>query len=169
MLALALTLALSQSELPEARVIPGPPEAIVPSVLTRSLLATSAGTLAGPVSLGIALLLVGQNERFDPTFATAALSSLLVTGAAFTIHQMLGGRGEITLGFLLCAAVMAGAGGLASAINPSRDVAPILVVAIGSLPAAAAAVLGLEGTSPQQKPKARLAMTFAPNGVSGTF
>lgn len=166
MLSLLMALALSQAELPpEARLIPPAAPPAPPSVVTRSLLATGGGALAGGASLGIALLLVGQNQRFDPTFATAALSALLITGVAFTIHEALGGRGEITLGFLLCAVVMAGAAGLAIAIDNTRELAPVLTMAIGSIPAAAAAVFGLEGTSPQARAKVQL----TPTGISGTF
>jgi hypothetical protein len=168
MLSLVMALALSQAvpELPpEARVTPQPQAPAPPSVFTRSLLATGGGTLAGAASFGIAMLLVGQNQRFDPTFATAALSALLITGVAFTIHEALGGRGEITLGFLLCAVVMAGAAGLAFAIDDTHQLSPVLTMAIGSVPAAAAAVFGLEGTSPQARAKVQL----TPTGIRGTF
>ena len=57
--------------------------------------------------------------------------------------------------------------GLALAINPSRDIAPYLLTAIGSIPAAAGAVIALEATTPQAKPRPRLALAF--NGVYGTF
>ena len=176
MTSLVLLLALCQTgplpdalpELPpEARVIPPPRAPEPPSVLTRSLLATGGSTLAGGASLAIAILLVGSNPNFDPTFATAALSSLMITGVAFAIHEALGGRGEITLSFLFAAVVMAGAAGLAVALEPSHNLSPILTAAIGSLPAAAAAVFGLEATSP--KPKPRIAIGFGPTGVSGTF
>ena len=182
-LSLVVLLALSQTGQPPADVPPVPVVPVAPgedqppaapeprappSVLTRSLLATGAGTLAGGVSLGIALLLVGNNPNFDPTFATAALASLMITGVAFAIHEAMGGRGEITLSFLLTAIVMAGAGGLGAAIgNGDRVLAPVLAAAIGSLPAAAAAVFGLEATSP--KPKARVAVAFGPTGFYGTF
>lgn len=176
MTSLVLMLALSQTGLlpdaqpeppPEARLIPQPQAPEPPSVVTRSLLATGGGTLAGGAALGLSLLLVGQNANFDPTFATAALASLLITGVAFTIHEALGGRGEITLSFLLTAVMMAGAAVLATAIDASRPMAPILTAAIGSLPAAAAAVFGLEATSPKAKP--RVAVSVGPTGISGTF
>ena len=176
-LSLVLMLALSQTDpllpnsapvptdLPnEARLIPPPAPPQPPSVFTRSLLATGGGTLAGGASLGIALLLVGTNPNFDPTFATAALASLLITGVAFTIHEALAGRGEITLSFLLTAVVMAGAAGLASVID--KNMSPLLTAAIGSLPAAAA-VFGLEVTSP--KSKAHVAVVFGPTGFLATF
>jgi hypothetical protein len=178
-LSLVLLLALSQTEVPpEALPVPGeqvpaarPEEPKVkepPSVVTRSLLAGGAGTLAGGVSLGIGLLLVGSNPNFDATFATAALASLMITGVVFALHEALGGRGEITLSFLLTAIVMAGAGALGAAIgNGDRLLAPVLCAAIGSLPAAAAAVFGLEATSP--KPKSRIAIAFGPTGFRGTF
>ncbi len=185
-LSLVLLLALSQTGQPPADVpavpvipvgpgseaqppaVPEPEPRAPPSVLARSLLATGGGTLAGGVSLGIALLLVGNNPNFDPTFATAALASLMITGVAFAIHEALGGRGEITLSFLLTAIVMAGAGGLSAAIgNGDRVLAPVLAAAIGSLPAAAAAVFGLEATSP--KPKTKVSVAFGPTGFYATF
>ncbi len=174
-LSLLLMLALSQTVVPpealptspsqEEQPEPRPREP--PSVFARSLLATGAGTLAGGASLGIALLLVGNNPNFDPTFATAALSSLMICGVAFAIHEALGGRGEITLSFLLTAIVMAGAAGLATALDGSRTYAPIITAAIGSLPAAAAAVFGLEATSP--KPKNKVSFIFGPTGFSARF
>lgn len=168
MLSLVLALALSQAEPPpEARLTPQPQPPAPPSAVTRSLLATGGGTLAGAASLGIALLLVGQNTRFDATFATAALSSLLITGVAFTIHQALGGRGEITLAFLACAVLMAGAAWLAVAIDNGHGLAPVLTMAIGSLPAAAGAVLALEGTTPQSKSRVQIAL--GPTGIRGSF
>ncbi|MDP1825954.1 MAG: hypothetical protein Q8L48_22005 [Archangium sp.] len=177
MTSLVLLLALSQTGSlpeeqpeppPEARVTPEPRAPEPPSVFTRSLLATGGGTLAGGVSLGIAMLLVGTNVNFDPNFATAALSALMITGVAFAIHEALGGRGEITLSFLLTAVVMAGAAGLSAAISGGdRLLAPVLTAAIGSLPAAAAAVFGLEATSP--KAKTRVAIAFGPTGFHGTF
>lgn len=156
-----LLLALSQTGLPPEL----PPEPA--SVLTRTLLGTGGGALAGAASLGIAVLLVGNNPNFDPTFATAALSSLLITGVAFAIHEALGGRGEITLALLFTSIVMASAGGIASAITGDRTLAPVLAAAIGSVPAAAAAMFGLEATSP--KPKVRIALAFGPTGFSGRF
>ena len=176
MTSLVLMLALAQTALlpdaqpeppPEARLTPQPQPPEPPSVFTRSLLATGGGTLAGGAALGLSVLLVGQNANFDPTFATAALASLLITGVAFTIHEALGGRGEITLSFLMTAVVMAGAAVLATAIDSSRPMAPILTAAIGSLPAAAAAVFGLEATSP--KPKTRVAVSVGATGIYGTF
>jgi hypothetical protein len=177
MWSLALTLVLAQAdavplpELPEPprelRVTPQAPAPTPPSVLTRSLAGTGLGALAGAASFGISYLLVGQNAAFDPTFSTAALGALLITGVAFTVHEALGGRGEITLGFLLCAVVMAGSAGLALAIDSSRTMAPILTVAIGSVPAAAAAVFGLEASTPQKR--SRVQVAFAPNGLVGRF
>jgi hypothetical protein len=171
MLALLLALTLAQAEPPhEARQAPPPAPPPPPSAVTRSLLATAGGSLAGGASLGIALLLAGQNPRFDTTFATGALASLLITGVAFTIHQALGGHGEITLSFLLCAVVVAGSALLASVINPGHELGPYLTVAIGSVPAAAAAVLGLEGTTPAPRAKAGVPhISVGPTGFFGTF
>lgn len=181
-LGLLLALSLSQAEArpvepipapqelpPEARVTPPePPRQGVP-VVTRALLAGGGGTLAGGASMGIALLLVGANVGLDPTFATAALASLLVSGVAFSIHAALGGRGEIMLAFLISAAVMAGAGALSAAVSQDRLLAPILVAAIGSLPAAAAATFALEGTSPRPRRVPGLAVSFGPTGFFATF
>lgn len=171
MLSLVLALALSQVEPveppPETRLAPPVEAPAPPSVVTRTLLSTGGGALAGAAGLGIAMLLVGANPSFDSVFATAALSALLITGVSFTLHQALGGNGEITLAFLGCALLVAGAAGLALAINPTRDLAPYLLTAIGSIPAAAAAVIALEGTTPKAKPKPRVALAF--NGVYGTF
>lgn len=184
-LALVLVLALSQTgqppdAVPVVPVVPEGGETTPPvpaeqkeskppmSVFTRSAIATSSATLAGGASLGIALLLVGNNPNFDATFATAALASLLITGVAFALHEVLGGRGEITLSFLLTAVVMAGAGALGAALaGGDRILAPVLAAAIGSLPAAAAAVFGLEVTSP--KPKTQVAVRFGPTGIYGQF
>ncbi|MFO0600728.1 MAG: hypothetical protein U0228_35795 [Myxococcaceae bacterium] len=152
---------------PEARLTPQPAPPPGPSMWTRSLLSTGAGMLGTGAALGISMLLIGQNPRFDPIFANAALGALLVTGAVFTVHEALGGRGEITLAFLACAVVTAGAAGLAIAIDPSRDVAPYVTSAIGAIPASIAAVIALEGTNP--KPKRGVQLTVMPNGVSGTF
>ncbi len=165
---LVLILALTQTELPpEARLTPEAPKATELSVFTRSLLATGAGTLAGGISLGITYLLVSKNPNFDPAFATAALSSILITGAAFTVDQLLGGHGEVTLGFLLAALVMAGSAGIASTLDAGREMTPVYITAIGALPAAAAAVFALEITSP--KPKTHLSVAWGPTGVYGTF
>jgi hypothetical protein len=60
---------------------------------------------------------------------------------------------------------MAGAAGLASVID--KNMSPVLTAAIGSLPAAAAAVFGLEVTSP--KSKAHVAVVFGPTGFLATF
>ena len=158
---------LQPEPIPLPRSAPEPKPPVPASVLTRTLLGTGGGALAGAASLGIAVLLVGNNPNFDPTFATAALASLLITGVAFAIHEALGGRGEITLALLFTSIVMASAGGIASAITGDRTLAPVLAAAIGSVPAAAAAMFGLEATSP--KPKARIAIAFGPTGFSGRF
>lgn len=178
-LSLVLLLALSQTEVPpEALPVPGEPPPAArpaepkvkepPSVFTRSLVAGGAGAAAGGASLGIALLLVGKNDNFDSTFATAALASLMITGVTFALHEALGGHGEITLSFLLAAIVMAISGGVSAAIaSGDRTLAPVLTAAIGSIPAAAAAVFALEVTSP--KPKSRVALGISPAGIYGRF
>jgi hypothetical protein len=178
MVSLILALALAQTEPPlvptpeepppEARLIPPPEAPPPPSPVKRSLLSAGGGALGGPAALGIAMLLVGANPRFDSVFASGALASLLITGVAFTLHQALGGHGEITLSFLACAAIMAGSAAIALAANPGREIAPYLTIGIGSIPAAVAATLALEGTTPQPRKKA-IALTVTPAGVMGTF
>ena len=177
-LSLVLLLALSQNEVPpEALPTQGAPAPArvaepkgkePPSMLTRSLVSGGAGAAAGGVSLGIALLLVGKNDNFDTTFAPAALASLMITGVTFALHEALGGHGEITLAFLLTAIVMAASGGISAAIaGGDRTLAPVLTAAIGSIPAAAAAVFALEVTSPRQKSK--VALGLGPTGIYGRF
>lgn len=168
MTSLVLALALTQVQFPnESRASPGPAPAAQPTVVTRSLLAGGAGVLASGAALGISVLLLGQNPAFDPTFANAALGAMLVAGVTFSIHQALGGRGEVLLALLLSAVTMAGSAAIASAIDGSIPTTAILTTAIGAVPAAAAAVLGLEGTSPAPKPRVQLA--FGPGVVSGRF
>ena len=171
MVSLALALLVSQVELPpEARVTPSEPERPQVSVVTRALLSGGGGVLAGGASLGIAYLLAGQNAGFDITFAAAGLSAIMISGVAYTIHEVLGGRGEITLGFLFSALAMAGATAIAYAVNPQRDIAPILAVGIGTVPAAVVAVLGLEGTSPTpKKTPAPVQVAVGPTFISGRF
>lgn len=181
MLTLVLALALTQLEAPppmpppepeappESRYTP-PAKTTAPPRELRIGLGIGGGTLAGGAGLGLALLLTGQNTAFDPTFATAALSALLVAGVAFSIHQALGGNGEIILAFLASAAVMAGAAGIALAIDPVQPWGSVLVAAVGSAPAAGAAILMLELTTPNAKPKpGAVSFNLAPNGVYGTF
>ena len=181
--AFVLALTLSQAEVkaveplpapveppPEARFTPPPAAPAGPSVTTRALLAGAGGALAGGASFGIAVLLVGANSGLDPAFATAALASLMVAGVSFSIHAAMGGRGEITLAFLLSAAVMAGAAALSSAVSGGdRLLGPALIAAIGAVPAAAAATVALEGTSPQPRKTPRVALYPAPNGLLVTF
>ncbi|PZR15028.1 MAG: hypothetical protein DI536_09635 [Archangium gephyra] len=182
MLTLALVLALGQVEPPppmplpepepppESTYVPPAPTKPPPSPELRIGLGIGGGTLAGGAGLGIALLLTGQNSAFEPTFATAALSALLVAGVAFSIHQALGGNGEIILAFLGSAAMMGVAAGIAVAVDPGQPVGAILVAAAGSLPAAGAAVTLLELTTPNAKPKTgTVSFNLAPNGVYGTF
>lgn len=180
MLMLVLAVALAQVDPPPPMPLPdeAPPEARYtpsvkrdgPSQELRVGLGVAGGTLAGGAGLGIALLLTGQNSAFDPAFATAALSALLVAGVSFSIHQALGGNGEIILAFLTSAALMAGCTGIAFAIDAGPQITPILVAAIGSLPAAAGAILALELTTPGAKPQApTVTLNMAANGFYGTF
>lgn len=161
-----LTLTLSQAELPpEARFAPRA-ETPAPSVVSRSLLATGGGALAGWGSLGLVMLVVGSNPNLDATFANAAFASIAIAGVAFATHNTLGGQGEVVFSFLLSAAVMAGAAGLAIAIDGHRGLTPLLTTAIGAIPAAAAAVFGLEVSSPRPK---GVRLAFAPSGFQGMF
>lgn len=169
MTSLVLALALTQVQFPsENRAYAGPPPE-QPSVVTRSLLAGGGGVLASGAALGITVLLLGQKPAFDPTFANAALGAMLVAGVTFSIHQAMGGRGEVLLGLLLSAAVMAGSAAIASAIDGTIPTTAILTTAIGAVPAAAAAVLGLEGSSPAARPRPPVRLAVGPGVVHGTF
>lgn len=164
---LVLALAVAQLQFPNENRAVATPEAPPTSVVTRSFLATGGGALAAGAALGISALLVGQNAGFDPTFANAALGAMLVAGVTFSVHQAMGGRGEVLLALLISSAVMAGAAGLATALDGGLPLTPILTTAIGALPAAAGAVLGLELSTPEARPRVRLA--FGPGVVQGTF
>ena len=166
MLFVLLALSLTQAELPpEARLAPkSQPQA--PSILTRSLLAAGGGAVAGGLSLGVVVLLVGSNPNLDATFANAVFASITIAGVALATHQALGGRGEVVWSFLMTAAVMGGAAGLAIAIDGRRELTPFITTAIGVVPAAAAAVFGLEVSSPRQR---GLSVSFTPGGFQGTF
>lgn len=167
-LALVLAIALGQADLPnEARLTPNPPPPPPPSTVARILLAGAGATLASGASLGVTLLLLEPNPRLDATFATAALSTLLVTGAAFAIHQALGGHGEISLSFLFTAIIVAGTAGIVAAVPHDTRLTPFFITAVGAIPAAAAAVLGLELTNPQASH--RVSATVGPTGLRMTF
>lgn len=170
---LVLALTLSQVELPpEARARPEVAAAAQPTVWTRALLSGGAGALAGGAALGLSWMLLSGNPSvgsFDPTFANAALGTLLISGVAFSVHQSLGGQGEVLLALLLVGATMAGTSALAQALDGSLPLTPILATAMGALPAAALAVLGLELTSPAPKTVAPVRLAVGPGALHLTF
>lgn len=138
-----------------------------PTIWPRAMLSGAGGVAGAGAALAISLAFTGANPSFDVNFATAALGSLLVTGVAFSIHQAMGGRGEITLALLLSIAAMAGSAALSSRLDGTVPRTPILTAAIGAVPAAALAVFALEGTTP--KPRRGPQIAFGPLGLSGTF
>ncbi len=175
MLALVLVLSLGQVDQPlEPPPPPDSPAALTPprpykppDVAQRSVLSGLAGIAGAGAALGLTLAFAQGNAQFDTKFSTAALGAILVTGGAFTVHEMLGGRGEITLA-LLGAIVGMGLGALvANLVDQSVPLVPILTAVIGSVPAAALTVLSLEGTTPLPRAPVRVAMV--PNGVLVTF
>jgi uncharacterized membrane protein HdeD (DUF308 family) len=176
MLALVIALTLSQVEAPpplppaespteERRRAPAP--FVPPNVPQRALLSGAAGVAGAGAALGIALAFSLGNPGLDAKFSTAALGALLVTGGAFTVHQTLGGRGEITLALLAAIVGMAAGALIANALDQTVPKAPILTAVIGAVPAAALAVLGLEGTTPL--PRQPLRVSLLPSGVVVLF
>jgi peptidoglycan/LPS O-acetylase OafA/YrhL len=177
MLALVLALSVGQIDQPLDQP-PAPVEQPVdaalkptafkpPDVAQRSVLSGLAGIAGAGVALGLTLGFAAGNAQFDTKFSTAALGAILVTGGAFTVHQMLGGRGEITLA-LLGAIVGMGLGALvANLADQSVPLVPILTAVIGSVPAAALTVLSLEGTTPLPRQPVRISML--PSGILVTF
>lgn len=168
MLGLVLFVALSQVDPPSL-----PPEAkeprqlLGPNVLTRAVWSGAAGIAGASAALGIGLLLTESNSVLDVKFATAALAGLLLGGAAVTLHEALGGRGEIVLAIIASLGVMALSGFAAEALDGSMPRTAVLTVAMGALPAAALVVLGLEGTSP--KPKERVRVVVLGTGFAMLF
>ncbi len=176
MLALVTALTLSQVEAPPPLPLPespteerrtAPPPYVPPNIAQRVLLSGAAGVAGAGVALGIALAFSVANPGLDAKFSTAALGAILVTGGAFTVHQMFGGRGEITLGLLAAIIGMAGGALIANAIDQTVPKAPILTAVIGAVPAAALVVLGLEGTTPL--PRQPLQVSIVPSGVVVLF
>jgi hypothetical protein len=133
----------------------------------RVLLAGLAGVAGSFAGLGLSVALAGQNPAFDTTFATALLAPMLLTGVTFVAHQLLGGRGEIILAYAAALACMAGAAGLATAIDGRTPFTPVLATLIGALPAAAGAVLVLEATTRTSARAPHLAVL--PTGLAGVF
>lgn len=137
------------------------------SVGKRVLLAGGAGVAASFAGLGLSLALTGSNPGLDTSFATAMLAPILITGVGFAVHQSLGGRGEPILAFAVALAVMAGAWGLSTAIDSTSPSRPLLTTLIGTLPAAAGAILVLELTTRKSKRAPHFALH--PTGFSGVF
>jgi hypothetical protein len=136
-------------------------------VVRRALLSGAAGVAGSAVGLGIALVFTLPNPSFDARFATSALCALMVTGGAFLVHQGLGGHGEVMLALLGSIVSMVGATLIANAVDPTVPMAPILTAAIGALPGAVLAVVGLEGTSPRRR--APLTLAAGPGAISVSF
>lgn len=172
MLGLVLFVALSQADprssppapKPEAKE---PRQLLGPNVLTRAVWSGAAGVAGASVALGIGLLLTESGSVLDVKFATTALAGLLLGGAAVTLHEALGGRGEIVLAIIASLGVMALSGVAAEALDGSMPRTAVLTVAMGALPAAALVVLGLEGTSP--KPKERVRVVVLGTGFAMLF
>jgi peptidoglycan/LPS O-acetylase OafA/YrhL len=175
---LALLLALSLGQIDQPLEPPPPPEQQPalspprapppPNVAQRSVFAGLAGIAGAGAALGLSLAFAQGNAQLDTRFSTAALGALLVAGGAFTVHEMLGGRGEITLA-LLAAIVGMGLGALvANLVDHSVPLVPILTAVIGAVPAAALTVLSLEGTTPMAR-QSPVRVAMVPNGVLVAF
>ncbi len=167
MLALVLAAALAQAEPPpEPRAAPPPPP--VSSTLGfRIGLSAAGGVVGAAAGLGVTLLLVSGNPALDSRFATAAMCALLVSGGVFSVHQVLGGRGEVALAILAGVLSYAAAAGVVAAIDASTvPLGPILLAAIGLVPAAGLSILGLETTSPDKR---RAELFVAPTGLLVRF
>ena len=160
MLGMLLVVTLTQLELPpEPPEAPPQPEVVAPSLAKRISL-ESAGAIVGTgAALGISLAFTLSNTYLDAKFANAALGALLMTGGAFAIHELLGGRGEITLVLLTSIVTMAASALIANAIDPTVPMGAILASAIAVIPGAALATIALEVTTPKVRPPLRLAMT----------
>jgi hypothetical protein len=165
-LALVLAVSLSQAEPPpETRAYPPRPQVEV-SVAVRVALGLAAGVLGAAAGLGLSLAVASGNPQLDVSFSTAALAALLVTGGVFTVHEALGGRGEVTLALALCLASFAVAGVVAQRLDGTAPLTPILVASLGALPASGLAVLGLELTSP---PRRGVSVLVGPGGLVVRF
>ena len=136
---------LPQQPLP---VHPSPPP---DRPVRRVLLSTAAGVGGAAVALGLSLAIstcfFTCESKFDVNFANAALGGLLITGAAFAVHQMTGGGGEITLPLLASLAVMFAASFVGPVIDARTPQQELFTTAIGALPAAVAVALILDATS----------------------
>jgi peptidoglycan/LPS O-acetylase OafA/YrhL len=134
----------------------------------RVFLSTGAGVLGSGAGLGIALAFSLPNPTFDSKFATSALCALLVAGGAFLVHQAMRGQGEVMFGLLGSIVAMVAATFVANAIDQTVPTGPILTAAIGALPGAALAVLGLELSSTNRR-RAPVKVSFAPTSVVVAF
>jgi len=171
-LALLLAASLAQAEPPpEPEPLPPPPPRQVqvgPSLGLRVGLSALAGVAGAAVGLGLTLALVSGNPLLDSRFATAAMCALLVTGGVFTVHQALGGRGEVALAILGGVLSYAAATAVVAAIDTgSVPLGPILIASIGLVPAAGLAILSLEGTSTD--PRLRASLTVGPGSLLVRF
>ena len=148
-----------EEEEPAPRPRPSDPPSLASRVLFTGLGAV-AGSAAG---LGLSAALTAPSPALDTTFANAMLSALLLTGVGFTVHEAMGGRGEIMLALLSSVVIMGASAAIANAIDRTVPTAPILTSVIGTLPAAALVVLSLEGTSTGRR-HLRTSLAPAPHG-----
>lgn len=133
-----------------------------PSLVNRAIFSGLGGLAGSGAGLGLTLAITGTGRTLDTTFANAMLSALLITGVAFTVHETMGGRGEVMLALLSSLVVMGSAAIAAQAIDRTVPAAPILTTLIGTVPAAALSVLALEGTS--TRVRGRVQVAVSPSG-----
>jgi len=163
MLALVLFLSVSQVAPPTPQPQPGD----TATVATRAAWSGAAGLVGAGAGLGISLLFSFANPSFDAKFATSALSALLIAAAVVTVHEALGGRGEIVFAIVCSLGIMALSGVLAEAMDGGVPKTPILIAAMGAVPASALSVLVLEASSP--KPKSKVQVLATAGGLVVTF
>ncbi len=146
------------SELPSAVPTPvprqRPPE---PSRMGRAWAEAGAGVLGAAASLGAVEAMLAANNRLDGSFTNVGLGAIMVAGVAFTVHNALGGRGEVLFALLGSLTMMAGAFACAQAIDPTGRDVTWLTTAIGAAPAALGAMGMLELSSPSN-PSVKIAM-----------
>lgn len=144
-----------------------------PRATKRLLLASGGAVAASAAALGLSLWLTGafstDGAVLDSGFATTMLAPLLLTGVGFSVHQSLGGRGEPILAYLAALALMAGAAGVSSAIDQTAPMNSVWTVALGTLPATAAAIWVLESTTRSSPRTPHIALTPTGFGLLAAF
>ena len=126
---------------------PPPPDQPVRRVLLSSAAGVGGAAVALGLSLAVSTCFFTCASKFDVGFANAALGALLITGAGFAVHQLLGGGGEITLPLLASLAIMFSASFVGPVIDARTPQQELFTSAIGALPAAVAVALILDATS----------------------